>query len=194
MMSRRIAYHVVVWALIAGSVVGICLACMLRNRRRLRDTTANLVCGASGLVQAFYSNASPLFADRDFDCEKPNEVIEWLASELALSVRPCDLGDTDEDGRPELVDSWGNPLAFFPRQLYGREQVVCLRTGEIVRIRECLDGNGTPYWPDDVQLWSFGPNGRNDKGRGDDIPCWSFEIGREARTLQGEDKSPDVRQ
>ena len=88
--------------------------------------------GKYGRYQAVYNNARTELLARDLDDDgvpdlTPEEVDAMLASveqsECLFMVvtafagrapwRPSEIGDTDDDGLPEFVDGWGNPIAWL---------------------------------------------------------------------------------
>ncbi|MCC6465491.1 MAG: type II secretion system protein [Planctomycetes bacterium] len=92
--------------------------------------------------------------------------------------------DLPEDSSPELfevLDPWGNPLVYVNiaelRQGVG-QQSVQLASGEVVVIdlttaQEKLRHPVTGQFPAGYAIWSFGEDGVNDYGRGDDITSWA---------------------
>jgi hypothetical protein len=74
------------------------------------------------------------------------------------------ISDQAKDGK--LLDPWGNPLRYRPSKWYPYDS-----TNTTVRI----DG-ATPPGEDNYQLWSAGPDGKDDANPGeggDDIPIWA---------------------
>jgi len=77
----------------------------------------------------------------------------------------------------ELCDSWGNPLVYFHNRDYKKPRSYMVRyrcansRDQIVRpqIHKKL---GTYPRFSSFMLWSFGPNGKNENGEGDDIANW----------------------
>lgn len=109
-------------------------------------------------------------------------------------------GDTDGDGKLELVDAWGNPLIYFSHDDYGSRQDVSRvkaderdpsgtifahqRAGWIDqegRVRLPYSEESNQYFDDGrwqaeqrYQLWSCGPNGVDDGGSYDDASSWGL--------------------
>jgi len=97
------------------------------------------------------------------------------------------IGNTDEDQNQtayeyyglgnatpdmfELVDPWGNPLVYIPEARYGEEFIYVDASGERIYVHaEPLAKTGT--FPQGYMIWSFGPDGENKNGKGDDITSW----------------------
>ena len=118
----------------------------------------------------------PLFAD---DARRTNldldQVVETALGEDALNIEEGTSRDLYE-----IVDTWGNPLVYINiielRQ--GRvDQKVTLADGTTVQIdtteaQNALRHPSTGQYPSEYALWSFGPDGVNNYGRGDDITSW----------------------
>jgi prepilin-type N-terminal cleavage/methylation domain-containing protein len=78
----------------------------------------------------------------------------------------------------EIVDSWGNPLVYFhhrdyenPKANLQRYKLVNKKYASSVRPKKSLKTSTFPSW-DSFEIWSFGPDGVNDNGEGDDITSW----------------------
>jgi prepilin-type N-terminal cleavage/methylation domain-containing protein len=83
----------------------------------------------------------------------------------------------DREAR-EIVDSWGNPLVYFHHRDYENPKVNLQRYklankkyASSVRPKKSLKTSTFPSW-DSFEIWSFGPDGVNDNGEGDDITSW----------------------
>ncbi len=94
--------------------------------------------------------------------------------------------------RREILDAWGNPLVYFRSDRYasrqtcrisGEDQVAVpqvSRLAEEYRTRRVLEEKmparrGPEYHGRDfVQIWSAGPDGRNENGGGDDVTSWNI--------------------
>ena len=74
----------------------------------------------------------------------------------------------------ELVDPWGNPLVYIPRESYDEEFTILTADDEYVTVkaRNIQTGNSGELPPHFV-IWSFGKNGINEDGGGDDITSWT---------------------
>ena len=89
----------------------------------------------------------------------------------------------DIEGSPELfelVDPWGNPYVYLNmtdiRQGTIEEEII-LADGstielDVTRMQELFKHPVTGQYPKGYVLWSFGEDGVNDYGRGDDITSW----------------------
>ncbi|MFH1423254.1 MAG: prepilin-type N-terminal cleavage/methylation domain-containing protein [Planctomycetota bacterium] len=83
----------------------------------------------------------------------------------------------DREAR-EIVDSWGNPLVYFHHRDYEKPNLnlQCYKLANKkfvkgIRPEKSKKTNTFPSWNSYV-IWSFGPNGINDYGKGDDITSW----------------------
>ena len=78
----------------------------------------------------------------------------------------------------EIVDSWGNPLVYFHHRDYkkpksnmctykmmGRKNASGFKPGKSKK-------TATYHSWSSFQIWSVGPNGKNENGEGDDIGSW----------------------
>jgi prepilin-type N-terminal cleavage/methylation domain-containing protein len=109
-------------------------------------------------------------ANLDFD----SVVTSLFASEF------LDIPEGSSNELFEFVDPWGNPFVYLNmREVEERRvnQSVTLLSGEQVRLdptilTDRLRHPVTGDYPADYVLWSFGPDGINDYGRGDDITSW----------------------
>lgn len=73
----------------------------------------------------------------------------------------------------EYVDIWDNPYVYLPFRAYGRSAAYCDAEGMAVDC-QLAKHEKTGTWPAPLKfvIWSFGPNGRNENGGGDDIVSW----------------------
>ncbi len=78
----------------------------------------------------------------------------------------------------EIVDSWGNPLVYFHNRDYKKpKSYMCTYRG---LGRKNLSGfkpgkskkTATYHSWSRYQIWSIGPDGKNENGEGDDIGSW----------------------
>jgi prepilin-type N-terminal cleavage/methylation domain-containing protein len=81
----------------------------------------------------------------------------------------------------EIVDSWGNPLVYFhhrdyenPKSNLQRYELANKKYASSVHPKKSLKTNTFPAW-DSFQIWSFGPDGANNNGEGDDIVSWTWK-------------------
>jgi hypothetical protein len=96
-----------------------------------------------------------------------------MAAAQVSNVDDLDQGDTDEDGRSEFIDPWGNPYVIFDRTAYEDSVagVVYVR-GDGARVTAApRRANDTGFFlkPAGFQLFSMGPDGL--PGTSDDVEC-----------------------
>ncbi len=75
----------------------------------------------------------------------------------------------------EYVDLWGNPFVYIHNRDYGKKTKTQYidRDGRRVTIQAAKSAKlGMFQAPTGFQIWSFGPNRRNENGEGDDIASW----------------------
>jgi len=106
-----------------------------------------------------------------------------------------ELGNTDGDAQArnvadsrlggaeclELLDPWGNPFVYYHHRdlkpvagpAWARLQVYVKGDGQSAKTQPRPDDR-TKSYPGETsyQLWSFGPNGENEDGAGDDVRSW----------------------
>jgi hypothetical protein len=83
------------------------------------------------------------------------------------------LGDTDDDGRLEILDAWGRPLVYFSPDDYGSVQRWAPGDGASVEVAARRDpATSTHLARGSYQLWSAGPDGRVGRTAGDDVTSW----------------------
>ena len=83
------------------------------------------------------------------------------------------LGDTDDDGRLEILDAWGRPLIYFSPDDYRTTQRWVPGDGEALDVGACRSAASQSFHAAaSYQLWSVGPDGRAGGGRHDDITSW----------------------
>jgi hypothetical protein len=106
-----------------------------------------------------------------------NRGVEALFQALHESGRDAGLtlavGDTDGDGKTEILDGWGHPLVYFSPDDYATTQG--WNAEGDASASKAPDGQWSAKMR--FQLWSAGPNGKNDNGAGDDVCSWG--IGKE---------------
>jgi len=138
--------------------------------------------GIEALVLALRGKALPtgaLLSDNDFNRLRINTDDEG-GSEV-LTSDPTGVGGTLAAW--ELKDPWGNPFVYvnFQDEIgYGLDPVIEVIDGSGNRVEIDLEAlktalidpatgvSAAPIYA----LWSFGPDGINDYGRGDDIVSW----------------------
>lgn len=118
-----------------------------------------------------------LFAD---DSRRGNLDTDDVLAEV-IGQGALDLPEDSTRDLFEILDPWGNPFVYVNiaelRQGVG-QQSVQLASGEVVVIdlttaQEMLRNPGTGQFPTGYAIWSFGEDGKNDYGRGDDITSWT---------------------
>lgn len=74
----------------------------------------------------------------------------------------------------EYCDLWGNPFVYIHHRDYSlkNKQIVQTIDGVSSAVASKSKKTGTFYKPSTFQIWSFGPDGVNDNGKGDDITSW----------------------
>lgn len=138
-----------------------------------------------------------------------NEGVEALV--VALSTRKKNgpfmdwqedyLENTDGDslGKPlsssaiqsenlyEVVDFWGNPFVYIHCRDYKKKMKFVDAEGNIFTARAQKSKKlGTFHNADSYQMWSIGPNGKNEDGGGDDVPNFTISDSDD----DGEDEGP----
>jgi len=78
------------------------------------------------------------------------------------------LGDTDGDGRRELLDPWGNPWVYLHASAYRKEGVFYRLDGDRQPVEPARKGDAFIHAAS-YQLWACGPNGTSEAGWGDDV-------------------------
>jgi prepilin-type N-terminal cleavage/methylation domain-containing protein len=103
------------------------------------------------------------------------------ALEAALDARYLDIEPNSSRELFEIVDAWGNPLVYLDLKTITRgnyEFDVNLANGTTTRIdtTACSDALRHPttgQLPTGYVIWSFGEDGINQYGLGDDITSWA---------------------
>ncbi len=99
------------------------------------------------------------------------------------------FGNTDDDhftvqpagsstnAAMEILDPWGTPIIYIPKNLYGQTfQVYNARTEEEHDVEAVRRSNGTYYNQSKFQVICLGKNGKQDEpGEGDDIMNFKIE-------------------
>ncbi len=109
-------------------------------------------------VQVIRDVKQPLAVD-----DSPNGACETLAAAVLKHVPEVlrgdvKTGDTDKDGKVELLDAWGNPIAYLSA---GKTAVVVNTKGQNIRVEPAT--RNPKLAKDEFELVSLGPNGKRDK-------------------------------
>ena len=118
----------------------------------------------------------PLFQDDD---RRTNLDIDTVV-EAACAPNYLDIEDGTSRDLFEIIDPWGNPYVYIDRnslQLGNFQYNVTKGDGSTVNItateaQDALRHPVTGAYPTGYALWSFGEDGINDYGRGDDVTSW----------------------
>lgn len=87
---------------------------------------------------------------------------EWLGINQVLVYQLGNLAnDIDPKGTGKVLDPWGNPVRYRPSKWYP------FKAGAA----HDIDSDKPPA-QDTYQLWSTGPDGKDDFGGGDDLTGW----------------------
>jgi hypothetical protein len=121
-------------------------------------------------VRGAYPTSAIAANDRNRGVEALLQALHDSGRDAGLTL---EIGDTDGDGKQEILDAWGRPLVYFSPDDYESTQGW---NGEgDATASKAPDGQRSAKMR--FQLWSAGPNGKNDNGGGDDVCSW--EIGKE---------------
>ena len=95
------------------------------------------------------------------------------AAELASLKKDLDIPQATPK-LLEYIDMWGNPFVYIHNRDYKRAKNEYLdRDGNRVAVKAAWSEKlGTFQNPNSYQIWSFGPNGKNENGEGDDVASW----------------------
>jgi prepilin-type N-terminal cleavage/methylation domain-containing protein len=97
------------------------------------------------------------------------------------ALSPKDFGILRKDLDPiqtvpqlfEFIDLWGNPFVYIHNRDFGKKLPYTDRQGTTVQAMASKSAKlGTYQAATSFQIWSFGPNGVNENGEGDDIASW----------------------
>jgi len=108
---------------------------------RSLDVAGHLCVGVSILTESPGTGPRRVLPDKTVDLSEPNRLNEYfynvLTAQTGILVTDWPapfLGDTDKDGRPELCDAWGNPLAIIWGKT-GAGAVYRLRDGTVAELK-----------------------------------------------------------
>jgi len=120
---------------------------------------AMLACLSTNNGGPFYEAPSKFLANTDNDSVKKN-ITNWYFGDNQLR---------------EVIDDFGNPFIYFHFRDYQKPSKNIIKYiigGQVQECRPSKDNKtGTFCNPYGFQLWSLGPDGKNDNGGGDDITC-----------------------
>ena len=171
MVRRR-----VVKALAVLAIVGLVLIIVKWwPERRYREVeTRQLVSEVSLTLHALLHKDSRFLSTLPLDAPDGNALNCWFTQELvarkylsAQVLRARGNINVDEAGRTSLFDAWDRPLVFQPYSVYSSGVVYPTAQG-----RHTILPLPTDVWSPEkgeVQVWSLGPNGMDDRGGGDDV-------------------------
>jgi hypothetical protein len=71
-------------------------------------------------------------------------------------------GSDDENAR-EILDGWGNPVAYIPHSSYGQPVRIMRADGTEVEVHAVKKPNGVYYNQDSFQIISLGQDGKQDE-------------------------------
>jgi hypothetical protein len=106
---------------------------------------------------------------------KKGPYIEWQEDQLENCDKDKHLKTPDNisihsNNMYEFVDFWGNPIVYIHNKDYGKVFKYKCSNGRIVQVEAVKSKLTINYYnTKSFQLWSFGPNGINENGQGDDI-------------------------
>lgn len=102
-------------------------------------------------------------------------LVELLDAAGRLDLGGLTTGDTDGDGRAEILDPWGSPLIYFSADDYDNAQSTALGGGTAEFAAALRPDRGFRA-ERRFQLWSAGIDGKNGYGMGDadDITSWGI--------------------
>ncbi len=95
-------------------------------------------------------------------------------------LKQVSTGDTDADGRKEILDPWGNPFLYFSNDDYASKQGWGKEAPAAEDAGAAKGGTQEGFRARSrFQLWSAGPNGKNEGGEKDDIVSWEIREKRQ---------------
>ncbi|MDG1455452.1 MAG: hypothetical protein P8R38_04540, partial [Planctomycetota bacterium] len=72
----------------------------------------------------------------------------------------------------EYLDPWGNPYVYIHNRDYGREFSVSQEGVPVMVTSGTSVKTSTFHEPIRFQIWSAGPDGIHENGKGDDVSQW----------------------
>lgn len=119
----------------------------------------------------------PMFQD---DKRRTNMDVDTVV-EAACAPNFLDIDEGASRDLFEIVDPWGNPFVYIDQNTLQRgnfNYTVMKADGSSETInatqaQDALRHPTTGSFPPSYALWSFGENGINEYGRGDDVVSWS---------------------
>lgn len=107
-----------------------------------------------------------------WDVSENQDAIANLDSDSAPDV----CMDYDVAGNQEafeIIDPWGNPLVYVAQVDGGYQGAWSYNAADGTTVTvQPMPMATTDTYPPNYMIWSFGPNGENENGRGDDITSW----------------------
>ena len=143
------------------------------TRERLAETRARISRVRVHLEAVYNKAGSYPTSARGFGGHRG---VEALYAALATRGRSdgAEVGDADGDGRLEFLDAWGRPFVYFSLDDYGTEQKWNSgRAQSVSVVASRCRAHDVVHTTNGFQLWSVGPNGRNESGSGDDVTSWT---------------------
>lgn len=144
------------------------------ERRYRAAETRQLVSEVSLALHALVRKENRFLSTMPLDAADGKALNCWLMQALvarqylsAQVLRAKGNIDADVAGQSCLVDAWGRTLVFQPYSVYPSGLVYPTAQG-----RNTVLPLSTDVWPPEkgeVQVWSLGPNGLDDRGGGDDV-------------------------
>ncbi len=169
---------------IIGILAGLVLAALGKVRQQARETeTSSLIDTLSMACENYYTDWGGVYppAFQGDNASETNEGIEMLYKALTtregLSRRdyardyPSDkIGDTDDDGKLEFLDSWGNPLVYFDSRNYSKTCEYVTRNNIKFTAQPQKDPRTNRYYRyGKFMIWSIGRYERNANGLEDNV-------------------------
>lgn len=183
-------------------LVGIIVPTTFRARRNAKvSQTASMIQQMSLALANYETEFGDYPPSTLKDCgltvNKQNDGIESLVACLSTMKKNGPYYDFDEDRLAnadgdrvpdfndsylkkglayEYLDPWGNPFIYFHNRDYQSPEIVSkyrvLDKTTFKAIPQKSEKTGNWHGFDSFQLWSAGPDGKNEDGEGDDITSW----------------------